>query len=271
MKYKISEISKMSGFSPSGIRFFEEAGLISPIRGSNQKYREFSLNELQLILACKRLREFGYSLQEAVEFLSMDANSEVIASFHYQMAKIEQEITRKKLLTSILAQKAACLERMESVGLCCEIRQMPALYRVNLWQPGSQEGEYHPFSLVHEWLDKSPFTESCLKLSGESLLLGEGDLETKWGLSIEEETAKKINFQPTFTFESIPVTNCVCTIVQINENLTISSSQLARVREFFTEKSLKICGPAYSRYIIGRKKGSEFIRFDHLWVPVNLG
>ncbi len=269
MKYKISEISKMSGFSPSGIRFFEEAGLISPIRGSNQKYREFTLNELQLILACKRLREFGYSLQEAVEFLSMDTHSEVIASFHDQIKKIEQEITTKRLLTNMLAQKKACLERMESRGVCCEIRQMPALFRVNLWQPGSQEGEYHPFSLVHEWLDKSPFTESCLELSGDSLLSGEGDLETRWGLSIEEETAKKINFQPTFMYESIPITNCVCSIVQINENLTISSSQLTHVREFLAKKSLKISRPAYSRYIIGRKKGSAFIRFDQLWIPVN--
>ena len=69
MKFKIGEISKLSGFSPSGIRFFEEAGVISPARGSNEKYREYSLSDLQRLLICRKYRECGFSLQESVEML----------------------------------------------------------------------------------------------------------------------------------------------------------------------------------------------------------
>ncbi len=56
IKFKIGEISRLSGFSPSGIRFLEEAGVVSPTRGKNEKYREYSLTDLQRILICRKYR-----------------------------------------------------------------------------------------------------------------------------------------------------------------------------------------------------------------------
>jgi DNA-binding transcriptional MerR regulator len=69
----IGELSARTGFSRDTIRFYEKQGLISlhrrQRRGNN--YKEYSEEVLERLLAIKRIKGFGFTLNEVADLLDM--------------------------------------------------------------------------------------------------------------------------------------------------------------------------------------------------------
>lgn len=268
MRFKIGEISKLSGFSPSGIRFFEKAGVISPTRGTNEKYREYSLSDLQRLLICRKYRECGFSLQESVEMLLHANISELKSHIAAQVACVEKQLHEKQALLEFLNQQVADIDALEQITEGCSIQQMPALMWMKLWQPGDDEKRIPNFQVIYEWINHGPFTNSCMLLPVESLLTGSGELATLWGTAIEERYAEKINFDPQLMTQYFPARECLRVVVSPSAALTIPSEQLQPARVFIKQNGYRVTGPALSRIFYSTVNNGELIRHDHLWIPI---
>ena len=267
MKFKIGEISRLSGFSTSGIRFFEEAGVISPARGKNEKYREFSLEDLQRLLICRKFRECGFSLEESVDLLKNADAQELKRHIQKQAICVKRNLAEKLALLEHLNQQIADIDQMEK-GTCCEIIQMPALYWLKLWQPGDRDEDLIPFSHVYEWIERGPFTNSCLLLSPDDLLTGKGELATRWGTAIDEKYVKILGFDPQVEPQFFPSTDAVRILISPTDYLTIPSEQLEEVREFLKKMKLEVTGHAFSRIFYSTISKDHLVRYDYLWIPI---
>lgn len=69
----IGEIVKKTGFSKDTIRFYEKQGLIKVGRKQRRdnNYKEYSAEILDRLLTIKRLKGFGFTLNEISELLDM--------------------------------------------------------------------------------------------------------------------------------------------------------------------------------------------------------
>lgn len=69
----IGELSQKSGLSRDTIRFYEKHGLIHVKRKERRdnNYKEYSENVLQKLLTVKRVKSFGFTLNEASDLLNM--------------------------------------------------------------------------------------------------------------------------------------------------------------------------------------------------------
>ena len=69
----IGQLSKASGLSRDTIRFYEKQGLITVGRKERRfkNYKEYSEDTLKRLLAIKRLKIYGFTLNEASELLDM--------------------------------------------------------------------------------------------------------------------------------------------------------------------------------------------------------
>lgn len=69
----IGELSAKSGFSRDTIRFYEKQGLINVSRKQRRdnNYKEYSEDVLQRLQTVKRLKNFGFTLNESAELLDM--------------------------------------------------------------------------------------------------------------------------------------------------------------------------------------------------------
>ncbi len=269
MKLKISDISRMTGFSASGIRFYEKAGVIAPRRGKNQKYRDFSMHEIHLLLMCKKYRDCGFTLQESVDLVNCPDTQQIRIRFETQAEKLEQEIRQKMLLLDYLRDKTGNYEcTVPSGNECFEISRMPAMIRVKLWQPGSQDSESLTYSELPEWLDLAPFVESSLLLLENDLLYGNGELPTQWGLAIREEYSNSLGFTPKSAIHHYPSCDCIHTCVRVTDALTIPSRQFTGLRNFLEEHNLCITGPAISRLLYVTNHRGNLNRLDSLYIPV---
>ena len=61
---KIKEVEKITGITSKNIRFYEKEGLLLPGRNAENKYREYSSEDVKRLKEIKLLRKFGMSLTD---------------------------------------------------------------------------------------------------------------------------------------------------------------------------------------------------------------
>ncbi|MDO4484663.1 MAG: MerR family transcriptional regulator [Clostridia bacterium] len=62
MKISISSLSVAYGLTPEALRYYEEKGLLTPERANGKGYRQFTLNDVQLLGFIKSYQRQGFSL-----------------------------------------------------------------------------------------------------------------------------------------------------------------------------------------------------------------
>lgn len=61
---KINEVEALAGITKKNIRFYEEQGLLSPRRNSENGYREYGDEEVRILRQIKLLRKLGVPIEE---------------------------------------------------------------------------------------------------------------------------------------------------------------------------------------------------------------
>ena len=69
----IKEIEERSGLTRANIRYYEQEGLLAPVRREN-KYRDYSEEDLETLLRIALLRSLGFSLEEIRRLQSGEAD-----------------------------------------------------------------------------------------------------------------------------------------------------------------------------------------------------
>lgn len=93
--YTISDLAKEFGVTTRTIRFYEEKGLINPLRvGQKRLYNAVDRTRIRLILRGKRI---GMTLQECVEFIDMyDPEHDNVDQLHSLINNVKER--RERLL-----------------------------------------------------------------------------------------------------------------------------------------------------------------------------
>ena len=120
--YTISELSKEFDVTTRAIRFYEDAGLLSPLReGRSRVYSVRDRTRLKLILRGKRL---GFSLNEIGEmFLLYDSEPGEEAQLNHILEKISEKIDLLErqlediqiVMQELQEFKSQCRERLEQM------------------------------------------------------------------------------------------------------------------------------------------------------------
>jgi len=82
----IKEIESASGIPRANIRFYESQGLISPARSENS-YRDYSLDDLKMLLRIKLLRSLDIGIDDIKALISGD--KELDSVLEAQLAQLQ--------------------------------------------------------------------------------------------------------------------------------------------------------------------------------------
>ena len=103
----IGDVAEKSGLPPKTIRYYEEIGLISPMRGANG-YRSFRTTDIHKLAFLGRARALGFSIQECRALMQLyadesRASAEVKAIAEQHLREIERKIFDLKDMQNTLA------------------------------------------------------------------------------------------------------------------------------------------------------------------------
>ena len=104
---KIADVAEASGLSAKTIRYYEEIGLVRPMRGENG-YRAFVETDVHKLTFLARARSLGFSIKECRTLLSLyedqsRASSDVKALAEAHLRRIDHKIAELEGLRGTLA------------------------------------------------------------------------------------------------------------------------------------------------------------------------
>lgn len=108
---KISEVAKQTGLNAKTIRYYERISLVDRPPRLENGYREYADQHVQQLWFLRHARQFGFSIDECRELLSLWANpnrrsAEVHSLVSDKVRDIEKHIRElremKKMLTELL-------------------------------------------------------------------------------------------------------------------------------------------------------------------------
>lgn len=67
---KINQVEELAGITKKNIRFYEDEGLIKPVRNSENGYREYSLEDVDRLLKIRLLRQLSVPIEEIRRLLN---------------------------------------------------------------------------------------------------------------------------------------------------------------------------------------------------------
>ena len=133
---KINEVEALVGITKKNIRFYEEQGLLSPKRNSENSYREYGEEEVQTLQRIRLLRKLGVSIQEIRQMFSgahtvADGMRRHLISLERERRNLDQSIALCQELQSMdipihalnTAAVLAQMEDMEKGGTSFQNRQ----------------------------------------------------------------------------------------------------------------------------------------------------
>jgi DNA-binding transcriptional MerR regulator len=124
MTLSISDVAAASGLRPSALRYYEEAGLISPAgrRGGRRIYRPAVLSRLALVALAQ---EVGFTVREIAALLGGHVNDKERwrEMAERKLGEIELQMERLQAMKRLLRAAAAC----ECSGVdACEVIEAAA-------------------------------------------------------------------------------------------------------------------------------------------------
>ena len=110
---KIGKIAQASGLSPSGVRYYEEQGLIAPATRMANGYRDYPESAIESLRMIQQAQSFGFSLKEIMEALPAGGIGalrcgDVLALLERKLVEVDRHVelalaARKRIVDAIEA------------------------------------------------------------------------------------------------------------------------------------------------------------------------
>ena len=121
---KINEVEAQVGITKKNIRFYEEQGLLSPRRNSENGYRDYGEAEVTVLRQIKLMRKLGVPLEE---IRRMQAGGTVADGMRRHLVTLERErssLEQSILLCQSLKNREERLDALDAAALLEEMERL---------------------------------------------------------------------------------------------------------------------------------------------------
>ena len=185
-EYRIGEFAKYLGVTPDFLKHYEDQGIIKPSR-SESGYRYYPFNTTMLLIECIRLRNYGMTLRELREILSVHKsdNSTVCSRISDNMASLEEEILLDQALTDDYRRFLEWKAPLEKKDFDWDIRWSKPM----VFLPHTDKFDFLQDDRIYEilkyWMSYIPLVKSSAKIDKSGKIT--------WGLLAEKDIISRLH------------------------------------------------------------------------------
>ena len=174
---KINEVEAQVGITKKNIRFYEAQGLLSPRRNSDNGYRDYGTEEVQILRQIKLLRKLGVPLEEIRRMQS--GKITVADGMRRHLVTLDRERHSLEQSMELCRELKDREERLDNLDAAVLLKRMEELEQAGATFQDKQRGDFRPFRYV------APAVITVLTVA---LMLGLIGLMI-WGFTIDVEDA----------------------------------------------------------------------------------
>lgn len=93
---RINKVEELVGITKKNIRFYEEKGLLNPVRNSENGYREYSMEDVETLQKIKLLRQLSVPIEEILKLQQGYLTLEDSMKRHIIVLEREEDNVRQK-------------------------------------------------------------------------------------------------------------------------------------------------------------------------------
>lgn len=190
-QYKIGEVAKLLGLTTQAIRFYEQEGVVSPVK-SETGTRYYSIDQIVMLLCLKKYRQSDFSIQQvAAHFTDDDLSSlhALLSEKRDELLRRSEELIRRANAVNNLARQVERACRTDLPPKVCE-RPLMHLLTPSLDDLGSATPRQR--EALYAFIDAMPdaqiafFRDPALTRAPRFHLLAEQDVAERWRLPLED-------------------------------------------------------------------------------------
>lgn len=266
--YTTSKTSEFYGLSHKGLSFYEEKGIISPLRDKDTNYRSFTLDDCYNLYFTKLLSNCRFTLSEAAEMINGDDVEQFLSHMSHKRSDLEWHIklNQRILFHSIRIQEAL---KQYSENPSFKVVSSPNAYRLFVRKyyeehlsskEQSQEFEY--------WNSMVPINTASLKYSLDDLRQGETKANVDIGNIILEEDFKDFEYRKSERVEFLPSQQCLYALLACDSEKINEASWLNPALDYMKENNLECTGGPISSMLWLAPDGHRRIRYEQVYFPL---
>ncbi len=138
---KINEVEAQVGITKKNIRFYEEQGLLSPRRNSENGYRDYGPQEVAVLQQIKLLRKLGLPLEE---IRRMQAGGTVADGIRRHLVTLEREQRSLEQSIELCRSLKDREERLDALDANLLLEEMERLEQTGATFKDKQRGDVRP-------------------------------------------------------------------------------------------------------------------------------
>ena len=143
---KINEVEAQVGITKKNIRFYEEQGLLSPRRNSQNGYRDYGPGEVEVLRQIKLLRKLGVPLEEIRRMQS--GKITVGDGMRRHLVTLDRERHSLEQSMELCRELKDREERLDSLDAAALLKRMEELEQAGATFQDKQRGDFRPFRYV---------------------------------------------------------------------------------------------------------------------------
>lgn len=142
---KINEVEAQVGITKKNIRFYEEKGLLSPSRNSENGYRDYSETEVAVLRQIKLMRKLGVPLEE---IRRMQAGGTVADGMRRHLVTLERERHSLEQSIQLCQSLKGREERLDALDAATLLEEMERLEQTGTTFQDKQKNDLKPARYV---------------------------------------------------------------------------------------------------------------------------
>ena len=122
---KINEVEALVGITKKNIRFYEEKGLLSPSRNSENGYRDYGESEVAVLRQIKLMRKLGVPIEEIRRM--QEGKQTVGDGMRRHLVTLERErrnLEESMRLCELLKERTEPLGELDAAGVLAEMEKL---------------------------------------------------------------------------------------------------------------------------------------------------
>lgn len=106
MKVKIKQIAEAYHITRKGLHFYEEKGIVNPVRDENNSYMSLDIEDIYSIFRCRAYQKYGFSIKEISNIDKMYSLPEMREMLYSKYCTLQQEIQDKQRSADVILRQA---------------------------------------------------------------------------------------------------------------------------------------------------------------------
>lgn len=275
VKYKIGDIAKLMNIPMANLRFYEEKGIINPLKDKQNGYRYYDSWNMNNLLDTLQLRSLDFSLNQIEKMLKEANLQEITDEFidqekyilerlnHYQ--NMLEVISKQKIRLQYLNQYLNKFKECKSPALIFHGHRLKDSYQ-------TVSGSKNISELNHDlqrWLQLIPKDTATFYIPLEELNNKKPEnIEYWWGFSAPSEIALNNGIKAISPNQLLPVTNCLYTVFEAGKRGTFITAFYHNVYQKIIDQGYVISSSPFGRLIIKTHEDNVFKRYFEAWIPI---